>query len=198
MESVLLTTSDGHELTADLVSPSGATVGGVAVCHPHPQYGGNRFDPVVDAVFRHLPTLGFTALRFDFRSAFDGGTGERQDLITALDELAGRSVGPLAVVGYSFGAAVALNTGDARIETIVAIAPPLTRMDVSAPPVPVLVMMPGHDQFTDLADASRVVDSWPRADLQIIESSDHFLAGRTTHVAETAGDWLTHAIGGHR
>ena len=190
MESALLSTADGHELTADIESPDGASVGGVVVSHPHPQYGGNRFNPVVDAVFRHLPTIGFTTLRFDFRAEFDGGVGERSDVIAALDELEGRSAGPLAVVGYSFGAAVALNTDDDRIETMVAIAPPLTMMDVGAPRRPTLVLMPRHDQFTEVDAASDVVGSWPAAELRVIESTDHFLTGRTTTVAEAAGDWL--------
>ena len=195
MESVLLTTSDGHELTADVASPDGRSAGGVVVCHPHPQYGGNRFNPVVDAVFRHLPTLGFTTLRFDFRSAFDGGVGERSDVVAALDELEGYGVGGLAVVGYSFGGLVALNTVDRRLTALVAIAPPLTMMDARAPSCPVLLMMPQHDQFTDVADASRIAAAWPNSELRVIESTDHFLAGRTSHAAEITGDWLIRPVG---
>jgi len=190
MESVPLTTSDGHDLAADIASPGGETIAGVVVCHPHPQYGGNRFNPVVDALFRHLPTRGFTALRFDFRAAFDGGVRERHDVVAALDALADRGVAPLFVAGYSFGAAVALNTADGRIAAQVAVAPPLTMMDVDPPRCPVLVLMPRHDQFTDLLDASRVTTTWPATELRVLESSDHFLTGRTAHVAETAGDWL--------
>jgi len=161
------------------------------VCHPHPQFGGNRLNPVVDAVFRHLPTLGFTTLRFDFRSAFDGGGGERHDVIAALDDLDRRSVGPLAIVGYSFGAVVAMNTSDDRIEAMVAIAPPLTMMDVRPPACPTLMLMPRHDQFTEVDDATRIVAGWKDADVEIVESTDHFLAGRTASVAERSGDWLS-------
>lgn len=190
MESVLLTTSDGHELAADISTPDVEPAAAAVVCHPHPQYGGNRFNPVVDAVFRHLPTLGITALRFDFRAAFDGGVGERRDIVAAIDELRRRTDAPIVVVGYSFGATVALNTDDERIETMVAIAPPLSMMDVGAPGRPTLVLMPQHDQFTEVDAASDVVGSWPTAELRVIESTDHFLAGRTSWVAEAAGDWL--------
>ncbi len=190
MESVLLCTSDGHELTADVALADGDSAGGVVVCHPHPQYGGNRLNPVVDAVFRHLPTIGFTALRFDFRSAFDGGIGERNDVIAALDALDDYGVGRLAVVGYSFGAAVALNTVDRRITAVVAIAPPLSMIDVDPPSPPVLVVCPEHDQFTAPDAARPVVARWPRAELVVVESADHFVAGQTSWIAETIGDWL--------
>lgn len=190
MESVPLTTADGHELAADIEVPDRGPIGGVVVCHPHPQFGGNRFNPVVDAVFRHLPTLGIAAVRFDFRSEFGGGLDERRDVVAALDELQERSIGPLAIVGYSFGAAVALGTEDDRVRAIVAVAPPLTVMDVPAPTVPTLVLMPRHDQFTEIEAAAEIVGSWPQSELRVIESTDHFIGGRTTHVAESAGTWL--------
>lgn len=190
-----MTTADGQRLAADLATPAdgpadGAS-GGVVVCHPHPQYGGDRFNPVVDAVFRHLPTIGFTTLRFDFQSEFDGGVGERFDVIAALDALADRTDGPLRVVGYSFGAAVALATVDERITGVVAIAPPLAMFAVDPPSVPVLVLTPQHDQFTPPAAAADATAGWPDVELRTVESVDHFLVGRASHVATAAGSWLT-------
>ena len=55
MKTLVLETSDGYRLTGDLAWPSGVLRGGVAICHPHPLYGGNRLNPVVDAVFSALP-----------------------------------------------------------------------------------------------------------------------------------------------
>ena len=190
MESVPLTTADGQELPADIEVPDRDPIGGVVICHPHPQYGGNRFNPVVDAVFRHVPTLGIAALRFDFRSEFGGGLEERRDVVSALDELEERSISPLAIVGYSFGAAVALATEDDRVRAIAAVAPPLTMMDVPTPTVPTLVLMPRHDQFTEVEAASEIVASWPESEFRVIESTDHFIAGRTSQVAESAGTWM--------
>lgn len=196
MESALLTTADGHRLDADVLDPdvtleARPDVGGAVVCHPHPQYGGDRFNPVVDAVFRHLPTRGWSTLRFDFRQAFDDGTGERLDVVAALDALAARVDGPLVVVGYSFGAAVAMNTADERIAALVAIAPPLSMMHVEPPRRPTLVLTPAHDQFTPPGAAAAAVADWPDIELRTIEASDHFLVGRAAHVAMLAGDWLT-------
>lgn len=191
MESVQLTTSDGHVLAADIAEPGDAApAGSVAICHPHPQYGGNRFNTVVEALFTALPEAGFRALRFDFRSGAGDAIAERLDLIAALDELEARAVGPFFVAGYSFGAAVALGTADDRIAALAAIAPPLTLLAAGAPPVPTLVLTPSHDQFCPPDAAAAIVSAWDLAELEIIESADHFLQGHTQAVADRATSWL--------
>ena len=98
--------------------------------HPHPRFGGDRFNAVVAALFRSLPAAGITALRFDFRpgAGADGGdlADERLDTVAALDALAAHVPGlPLFVVGYSFGAAVGLGVDAPGGDGPVAIAPPL-------------------------------------------------------------------------
>ena len=190
MESVPLTTSDGHELAADLLCADGPTVGGVVVCHPHPQHGGNRFNPIVDAIWRTLPGHGWTAIRFDFRAEFDHGVGERLDVVAAIDEIERRVDGPIVVVGYSFGAIVGLATADERVAATVAVAPPLTAMPIDPPRSPALAIIPRHDQFTAPEAAAAVVADWPDVGIEVIESTDHFLVGRAAFVAETAARWL--------
>ncbi len=195
MPSAQLTTSDGRRLDADLaLSPADVPPrGAVVLCHPHPQYGGNRFDPVVTALFDHLPAAGFTALRFDFRSDFGGGVGERLDVVAALDrldaveELAGL---PRFVVGYSFGASVALTTADPRIVAVAAVAPPLAMMEVGTPSIPTLVLTPRHDQFSPPDATASAVADWPDHELDVVESADHFLAGHTDAVADRVAAWL--------
>jgi alpha/beta superfamily hydrolase len=171
--------------------PSGDVRGGVVVCHPHPLYGGNRFHPVVDALFRALPSAGFRTLRFDFRAAHDGGVAERLDLVAALDGLAA-DTSPLFVAGYSFGALVALATDDARIAGIVAIAPPLTA-EAPGHAGPALVLSPRHDQFCPPERAAAITASWPDTTVDAIEGADHFLVGAAAAVAERTVAWLTRA-----
>ena len=84
------------------------------LCHPHPQYGGNRYNTMVDTLFTALARAGFVTIRFDFRAAHDNGVGERLDVVAALDALGDRGV-PYFVPGYSFGALVALTTTEAAI-----------------------------------------------------------------------------------
>lgn len=192
MTSAQLTTSDGHVLAADLELPVGDARGGVVVCHPHPLYGGNRFNPVVEAIFRRLPDAGFAALRFDFRADHGGGETEPLDVVAALDALADAVGGPLAVAGYSFGAAMALRAAadDDRITALALVAPPLARMTAPEPTVPTLVLAPRHDQITLLDDATAIVDGWEHARLRVVESADHFLAGHVDAVGELVVSWL--------
>ena len=187
MESILLSTTDGHRLDADLALPTGAPVGGVVVCHPHPAYGGDRFNTMVAALFEALPAAGFVTLRFDFRA---GGGGEHADLQAALDAVAARTGGPLALAGYSFGAAVALATTDRRVTAIAAVAPPLTMMQVPVPTVPALVLTPTHDQFCPPGQAGAIVAGWPTGEFAEIPGCDHFLAGHTAAIAQRVAEWL--------
>jgi alpha/beta superfamily hydrolase len=192
VSSLTLRTADGQTLAADLAAPPGDVRGGVVVCHPHPLYGGNRFHPVVDALFRALPAAGFRTLRFDFRAAHDGGAAERLDLVAALDALSGGEppARPLFVAGYSFGALVALTTDDERIAGVVAIAPPLTA-EASVHDGAALVLSPRHDQFCPPERAAAITGSWPDTTVDAIEGADHFLVGAAAAVAERTVAWLT-------
>ena len=205
-------TVDGVTLAGDLALPDGfprpdALVGAAIVCHPHPQYGGNRFDHVVTALLRALPAVGVAALRFDFRRTFDHGVGERLDAAAALDTLAdeladGPSRGPLPLVaaGYSFGAMIAASLDDPRIAARVLVAPPLAAMAPTAEPpgtdVPTLVLTPAHDQFSPPEATQPILDRWTAAgtapiDHRTIEMADHFLHGATARVAADVTTWLT-------
>jgi alpha/beta superfamily hydrolase len=188
---LMLHTTDGHELGADLAEALAPRRGVAVVCHPHPLYGGDRFNGVVDALFRALPGAGFTTIRFDFRAAHDHGVAERLDAVAAIDAVADGS--PVVLAGYSFGALVALSTRDERIAAVVAVAPPLTAA-VEPPAVPTLVLSPRDDQFCPAEAAGAIVAQWPTAagdvTVEAIESSDHFLAGRTGAVAERTVAWL--------
>jgi alpha/beta superfamily hydrolase len=195
MEGVQFTTSDGVGLVGELRLPESATRTRAAaiVCHPHPQFGGDRFDRVVTAVFGALPAAGCAALRFDFRSDFGGGVAERLDLVAALEALDRFSVLdglPRLVVGYSFGAVVALSTDDPRIVAVGAIAPPLGHGTPVVPTVPVVATLPAHDQFCTPDTFRRLSADWPDVEATVIESADHFLAGHTGVVARVVTEGL--------
>lgn len=199
--SVEFGTADGVELLGDLVVPD-EPVGAAIICHPHPQYGGNRFDHVVGSLFGALPTIGVAALRFDFRRAFDGGVGERLDAMAALDEL-GREVPgvPLVAAGYSFGAIIAAAVDDRRVSAAVLVAPPLAIAEPTrGRDVPTLVVTPAHDQFSPPTATQIVLDEWSRGgtasiDHETIDMADHFLHGATDRVAALATTFLTRNLG---
>ena len=162
---VRLRGDDGVEVDGDLLVAVDAWAGAV-VCHPHPAYGGDRHNVVVDRIFRTLAEAGVTVLRFDFR---DTGTDEQRDVLAAVEDVARHLEPglPLWLVGYSFGADIALGVGDERVAGWVAVAPPL---QFGSPPCategdsrPVLILAAEHDQFTSPDHLRNVTDSWPHA-----------------------------------
>ena len=168
---------------------------GAVICHPHPAYGGDRHNIVVDQIYRALAEAGVTVLRFDFRPT---GHGEHQDVHAAVEEVA-RHLKPgmaLWLVGYSFGADMALAVGDGRVTGWAAVAPPLR---FGPPPCaaegdsrPVLVLAAEHDQFTSPDHLRQVAATWPDATVTVIEGVDHFLAGAAGRVADAILAWLRH------
>lgn len=192
IERVRLVAADGAELDGDLAVPAGAAVGAV-VCHPHPRYGGDRHVPVVDALFRRLVAAGVATLRFDFRGvgtstgAFGGGVDERLDATAALGRVAGVVDGPLWLVGYSFGADVALSVDGDRVSGWVAVAPPLGAVADHPPAAaddrPTLVLSPAHDQFRPPASARDAVSGWTGVTVEEVPMADHLLGGALDAVA---------------
>ena len=193
-------TGDGIDLVGDLVVPATPRAAAI-LCHPHPQYGGNRLDHVVGALFSALPAVGIAALRFDFRPEFGGGVAEVRDAAAAIGELA-REVPdvPIIAVGYSFGAIVVLGLGPsegmagtatAHMVGKVLVAPPLAMMDIGpASLVPTLVLTPEHDQFTPPEAAEPIVADWGDATFAAIPMADHFLHGRTDAVVGAVLPWI--------
>ena len=116
--------------------------------HPHPAWGGDRFNPVVDALYRGLPPAGVSAVRFDFRSADPGEAAA--DVLAVLDQTPLR---PVVLVGYSFGADVAATVIDGRLAGWFLVAPPLRLTDgqrsaFGMDPRPKGLAVPEHDQFS--------------------------------------------------
>jgi alpha/beta superfamily hydrolase len=114
--------------------------GGVILCHPHPQYGGDMEHPVVTTAAEAAFQEGFSTLRFNFRGvgqsggSYGEGIGEREDVKAVADYLFSRMENqdcPLILLGYSFGAwagsPVAIE--DKRFAGMVAVAPPLEIYD---------------------------------------------------------------------
>jgi alpha/beta superfamily hydrolase len=204
IETVRIDTIDGLLLEADLAIPTSPWAAAV-VAHPHPLQGGDRFNPVVDALYSTFATNGIAALRFDFRGvgtsegSHDGGDAERLDVAAALDAIepwthpatsGGTLHGPLVAVGYSFGALVALEVAEPRVSGWIAVAPPLPAQGraplAGADPRPKLVLSPSFDQFCPPDVALQRTSSWNEVEVHPIEMADHFLVGRTAYVCDAA------------
>jgi len=110
--------------------------GGVVLCHPHPQYGGDMNHPVLTTALEAASQEGFSTLRFNFRGvggsegSYGEGIGEREDVKAAAEYLYFRlkdDHAPLILMGYSFGiwAGFPVAIEDERFKGMVAVAPPL-------------------------------------------------------------------------
>lgn len=175
----------------DLTTPSDAPVA-VLVLHPHPDMGGTRHDPVVDAVVRAATARGWASCRFDFSSSdVDIATTEAA---TALDLLP--DAPQVGVVGYSFGAAIGARLDDPRITAWSLIAPPFGAhyaadgLAAGRDDRPTLVLSPVHDQFCRPDAAREATRDWQATTVEPVEGVDHFLLGCRDEVASRALDGI--------
>jgi hypothetical protein len=200
IETVTLTTIDGVPIAADIATAAvdRPIRGGVVLAHPHPLYGGDRFNPVVDAVFHARPERGFHTVRFDFRGAggsggeHDDGDSERLDVAAAIDFLAPFN-DDIWVIGYSFGSIVAMNVVEPRVSGWIAVAPPLAEgatVLAGRDPRPKMLLVPEHDQFCPPGRARERSQEWPSISIVEVAGTDHFLQGRLGMVVENAVGFL--------
>ncbi len=194
ISDVKFVASDGTGLFGDVALPRNCRAGAI-ICHPHPQFGGDRYNHVVTALFEALPAAGIAALRFDFRRDFGDGIAEVDDARAAIDALVGEVPGvPIIATGYSFGGVVALALTHEQTVGKVLVAPPL-RGNVRQPGVPTLVLTPANDQFCPPEVAEVAVRTFSDAELKVIENTDHFLNGHTTAVTVAALIWIDLLLG---
>ena len=181
-------------------------VPGIVICHPHPRYGGDMNNNVVLGLTERLTKDGFAVLRFNFRGvggsegSFDWGGGETDDADAALetlslrDEVDGSRIG---IAGYSFGAAVAIQsaTDSTTAHAVAAIACPAPQfrafsgMELLQPK---LFILGDHDhnfpvdQFRFLC--RRFAD--PRQS-EVISGADHFFRGHEPILSEMTSEFFT-------
>lgn len=177
-----------------------------AIAAPHPALGGSMSSPVVAELAWALTRAGHPTLRFDYRGV-GASRGESRhpagamriadlqdevaDLHSICEHLISTTQMPaVCAVGYSFGAAVALEAAeDVRIGWLVLIAPPTKLHDFAALAAvrkPLLVVCAHHDSFCDrgalpLPDGAR---------LEVIAHADHFFGRGLTALGKTVATWL--------
>jgi uncharacterized protein len=165
------------------------------LCHPHPQYGGSMSSKLIPSLQRALVAAGWAALRFNFRGvgrsegSFEGGTGEIRDVEGALARIRQDMGEPTAVIGWSFGALVALNAvaNDPEVAAYIGIAPPVraafqgtfTLPDIGsldAWKARALFVCGTEDPFCRPDDLRALAAQTPSADVRIVQGADHFFS----------------------
>jgi alpha/beta superfamily hydrolase len=167
------------------------------ICHPHPLYGGNMENNVVEAICQQAGGTGLAWLKFNFRGVgrsgggFGNGIGEKEDVRAAVSfgearpEIDGARIG---LCGYSFGSLVAFAAAaeDPRIRAVAGISPfiqPETLLrDTTAPK---LFVWGDRDSFLDRPKLRQQVEKLPEPkELAVFPGVDHFWAGEEVPLAE--------------
>ena len=178
---------------------------GVVICHPHSMMGGNMDNNVVLGICSVLVERGYGCLIFNFRGVgksqgtFDEGLGEVDDTLAAMSFLSSvDNIEPrqIFLVGYSFGAGVAMNAaantdinkglaliGRARIDNI-DIAK--QRLDM-----PILFVVGDRDRIMSADEQKKLISELDiEPILSILPGTDHFLLGREKQVGEAVADFF--------
>jgi len=177
-------------LNCEAIVREGSDVTAVLL-HPHPDYGGDRFHPVVDALYHGLPV---STLRFDFRSSDTAAAAA--DVREAMAQAPTPAV---VLMGYSFGADVALSAADPRLLAWFAAAAPLRLVPVAEMAAagdgrPKRLVVPEHDQYSAPDRTRQIAGGWPATSIVTVPSADHFLVGRVGDVLDIALGWLPEVL----
>lgn len=181
-----------------LVSPSR---GVLAVCHPHPLYGGDMDNPVVTRAAEVAREVGISTMRFNFRGvgasqgSHDKGRGEQDDARAALAALRERVPNvPVGLAGYSFGSHVSARVAasDSGLAALGVIAPPLTMFSfeaLDASRLALLVAAGTRDQYCPIEDLDRLAAALPEGTVTKIDGADHFFFGKLYPLGEAVRRW---------
>ena len=190
-------------LEALIDAPAGAPRAAVVFAHPLPTHGGTMHTKVVFQGAKALTRIGCAVLRFNFRGvgrsagAWDDGHGEQDDYRAALDFVAERYPGTeLWAAGFSFGSYIAMTCGaaDARVCSLIGIAPPVDRYDyagVQQSPKPKFLI---HGERDELIPLTAVRQFYARLqepkELVEIDRANHLFDGQASEVGDALEDLL--------
>jgi alpha/beta superfamily hydrolase len=195
-EVIKLVTSDNLTLIGELALPvEGSPSAVLLTLHPLPTHGGFMDSHILRKAANRLPALANLAvLRFNTRGTtsphgtsegiFGEGLTERLDLEAALDFLASRHLGPVWLVGWSFGTELAIKYGfDKDIAGAVLLSPPLHRASETdlakwiGSNKKLVAIVPEHDEFLAPKEASIRFSANPEAQVIAVNGAKHLWVG---------------------
>lgn len=203
---------DGLAMEGVLDSP-GSPGAVLLLCHPHPQMGGTMNAPLLVALRDELLARRWAVLRFNFRgiggSEGDAGTGEAETADTegALALLRRRFPHlPLALAGWSFGAAVAARVAcrEEGLTAFVAVAPAVSPKpgitagmpapDDCKPSCPSLVVVGANDDQVSPEECRAWAAAVAGARYIEIRGANHFFWARYQALTSTVAGFLDESL----
>jgi alpha/beta superfamily hydrolase len=170
---------------------------------PYFAHGGGQHNRVISAIYDRLLATPVVPHRFDFTSVREPvAQADTVAQIEACD-------GPVLLIGYSFGAAVAAAITHPAVAGWALIAPALAVPQFVSPaspfrpppqppagpdPRPKLVVTAGRDAWFGADVLDPLTAEWAACERQTLPSADHFFAATTDDVADLAVSWaVAHA-----
>jgi len=203
----------GGFLTLEGLFHRGTESPAVLVCAPHPRMGGSMDSPVVAELAWAVTRRGHASLRFNYQGvgasqgaiavALPEGSGaayltalgsELADASAALEHLRETAKGAAtAIVGYSFGAAIALGLAQKtpEIGRIVLVAPPTGLFDFSPAAAlarPTLVVYGADDSLVEPAALAPLASTGVR--IEAVPGSDHVFSRGLTELGRRVAEWM--------
>jgi alpha/beta superfamily hydrolase len=167
--------------------------------HPYFAHGGDQHNRVISAIYDRLLDTAVKPHRFDFASAEESAAqAETVAQIEACD-------GPVLLIGYSFGAAVAATILHPAVAGWALIAPalavpqfispatpfhPPAQPPLAADPRPKLVVTAERDAWFGADVIDPLAAEWVACEQQTVPSADHFFAATTGDVADLTVAWV--------
>jgi len=196
---------DGR-LEGTLRVPDGEPRAIVVIAHPLPTHGGEMRNPLVAGIARACAERGWYALRFNFRGVgasdgtWTGGRDEVEDVGAAVAHARGIAPTlPLGLVGYSFGAHMALRwtSHGGHPDALVLVGLPLRSVSGGAndlPPVAdgTYIVAAERDQF---GTAAELRERFPRASVAEVRGADHFFVGQRDELQRLVTEELARTLG---
>ena len=182
--------------------------GALVICHAHPDMGGTMKSPLLVAVKDEMVGRGWAVVRFNFRGV-EGSEGLRSTGVAEVADADGAirlarerfpNV-PIAILGWSFGAAVALRAAALQndLEAAVAIAPAVRnkpQITDGLPParelnlaIPILVIVGSNDHLVAPADCRAWADDAGARYVEI-KAANHFFWAKYEPLVHEVGSFL--------
>lgn len=161
--------------------------------------GGDRHHPLVVAVSEGLAAAGVAALRVDLGDP-DIAASARTIEALAADLRGETGADRVVLVGYSWGSAVAAWAAPDGLVARVLVAPPVAMLELgletrlASGETPTLVLVPAHDQYGPPDEVRAAVSDSPNATVEVVEGTDHFLAGAVARIASRTVAWISEQL----